>query len=67
MSLSFLQPSGNEHNPLYLFLPLVVALVTTAALFSLQWLLGFTSGHQHDSRNTHSNLKEHPDETPPVR
>ena len=67
MSLSFVEPSANEHDPLYVFLPLVIALMTTAALFGLQWLLGFASGHQHDSRNTHSNLKEHPDETSSVR
>jgi len=67
MSLSFVEPSANEHDPFYLFLPLVVALVTTAALFGLHWLLGLASGHQHDSRNTHSNLKEHPDETSSVR
>lgn len=67
MSFSFFEPPANEHDPLCVFLPLVVALVTTASLFGLQWLLGLAAVHQHDSRNTHSNLKEHPDETSSVR
>jgi len=49
-----LQVWAAESYPLYLFLPLTLAGVATAALLSVQWLVQLFSGRDQGSQKHHT-------------
>jgi len=59
------KPRMLTSEPVYAFLPLVLAGFTTAVILSLQWFLGFIS--ERVSSITNPSQKEHLDEKPSSR
>jgi len=52
--ISTLQAWAAENYPLYVFLPLVLAGVLTAGLFSVQWLVQLFADHDQGSQKHHT-------------
>ena len=52
--LPALDPVAVAHHPLYLFLPLAIAGLFTAAIFAAQWFAGLFSDRDQSSQQDHS-------------